>query len=151
VRVEDPLIEESRAAQIEQLRTLRDYVGTRGISVEIVADHWVNTLDDVRAFVEAEAADLLHLRLPDLGGIHHAVEAVLACHAGNVGVMLDGGETDLAAQIGAHVALATRADLLLARPGPTVDAAVMSTRNEMARALALLADQPAESEPAADV
>jgi methylaspartate ammonia-lyase len=146
VRVEDPVIEADRATQIEQLRTLRGYVHSRRMQARIVADHWVNTLEDVQAFVEAEAADALHLRPADLGGVHHAVEAVLACHAGNVAVLLGGSATttDLAAQVRTHVALATRADLLLAGPGRDVDGAVAGTRNEMARALALMARRPVE-------
>jgi methylaspartate ammonia-lyase len=55
-----------------------------------------------------------------------------------VGVLLGGSyaETDLSARVSAHVALATRPDLLMAKPGMGVDEAISLVHNEMARALA---------------
>jgi methylaspartate ammonia-lyase len=47
-------------------------------------------------------------------------------------------ETDLSARISVHVALATGADLLMAKPGMGVDEAISLTQNEMARALAVI-------------
>jgi methylaspartate ammonia-lyase len=76
--------------------------------------------------------------MPDLGGLHNTVDAVLACQEASVGVLLGGSyaETDLSSRIAAHVALATRPDLIMARPGMGVDEAVSLIENEMARALA---------------
>jgi methylaspartate ammonia-lyase len=138
LRVEDPVLLESRDAQIEAMRTLRQYARFRNMKVGLVADGWANTLDDVRAFVDAGAADMIQLKMPDLGGVHHAVEAVLACRAGQVGALLGGSatETGLAARAAAHVALATGPHLVVARPGLGVDEAFSLTHNEMARALA---------------
>ena len=114
LRIESPVILESRAAQIEALRTLREYVRFRKMNVQLVADEWANTLEDVRAFVDAQAADVIQIKMPDLGGVHNAVEAVLACRAGGVGAFLGGSccETDLSARASVHVALATRPDFL---------------------------------------
>jgi methylaspartate ammonia-lyase len=138
LRVEDPVLLGSRAAQIEALKTLREYVHFRKMKTELVADQWANSLDDVRAFVDASAADMIHLKTPDLGNVTDAVEAVRACRAGGAGALLGGSatETVLAAQVAVHVAMATRADLILARPGLGVDEAVSVTRNEMARLVA---------------
>ena len=140
LRVESPLILESREAQIEAMARLREYVRLRGMAVQLVADEWANTLEDIRAFVEAEAADMVQIKMPDLGGLHNAVEAVLACKAGGVGAFLGGScvETDVSARVSVHVALATRPAMMLAKPGMGVDEGVMVVNNEMARTLALV-------------
>jgi methylaspartate ammonia-lyase len=105
--------------------------------VQLVADEWANTLEDIRAFVEAAAADMIQIKLPDLGGLHNAVEAVLACRSAGVGAFVGGSyaETDLAARASVHVALATQADLLMAKPGLGVDESISLVQNEMARTL----------------
>jgi methylaspartate ammonia-lyase len=138
LRLESPMILESRKAQIEAMATLREYIRLRKVNVQLVADEWANTLEDIRAFVEAGAADMIQIKLPDLGGLHNAIEAVLACRAAGVGAFVGGSytETDLAARASVHVALATQADLLMAKPGLGVDESISLVQNEMARTLA---------------
>jgi methylaspartate ammonia-lyase len=140
LRLQDPVTMESRAAQIDTMRTLRKYIRFREMSVEIVVDQWANSPDDVQAFAAAEAADMIYIRMPELGSVGNAAETVLACKQSGDGAVLGGSstETDLAARVAAHVALATQPDLVLARPGIDVDTAVSTTRNEMARALVLI-------------
>ncbi|MGC9333753.1 MAG: methylaspartate ammonia-lyase, partial [Anaerolineae bacterium] len=84
--------------------------------------------------------DMLHVKMPDFGGLHGTVEAVLACREAKIASLLGGSaaETDLSARVSAHVALATQPDLILAKPGVGVDEAVSLVQNEMARVLALL-------------
>jgi methylaspartate ammonia-lyase len=137
LRIESPVLLESRQAQIRAMKTLREYVGFRKMDVELVADEWANSLDDIRAFVDTGAADMIQIKMPDLGSIHNSIEAVLACKAGGVGALLGGSyaETDLSARVSAHVALATQPDLLMAKPGVGVDEAVSLVQNEMARSL----------------
>lgn len=138
LRVECPVMLETREAQIEAMRTLRQYVRARGMFVHLVADEWANTLDDIRAFVDAQAADMIQIKMPDLGSIHNAVDAILACKQGGVGAFLGGScaETDISARVSVHVALAARPDMVMAKPGMGVDEAVMLTQNEMGRVLA---------------
>ena len=138
LRVECPVIMESREAQIETMETLRDYVRLRKVNVQLVADEWANTLEDIRAFVEAQAADMIQIKMPDLGGVHNTVEAVLVCKSGGICAFLGGScaETDLSARVAVHVALATRPDLIMAKPGMGVDEGIMLVQNEMARTLA---------------
>ena len=62
-----------RDAQIATYRSLRAALKARGSNVRIVVDEWCNTLDDVRAFVAAGAADVIHVKTPDLGSIGNAV------------------------------------------------------------------------------
>jgi methylaspartate ammonia-lyase len=128
----------SRDAQIETLKRVREYVRLRKLNVQLVADEWANTLDDIRAFVAAQAADVIQIKMPDLGSVHNAVEAALVCQAGGVGAFLGGSccETDLSAKVTVHVALAVRPDILMAKPGMGVDEGVMLVQNEMARTLA---------------
>ncbi len=138
LRVESPVIMRSRDAQIETLKRVREYVRLRKLNVQIVADEWANTLDDIRAFVAAQAADVIQIKMPDLGSIHNAVEAALVCQAAGVGAFLGGSccETDLSAKVTVHVALAVRPDILMAKPGMGVDEGIMLAQNEMARTLA---------------
>jgi methylaspartate ammonia-lyase len=140
LRIESPMVLESREAQIAAMHTLRDYARLRKMKVQLVADEWANTLDDICAFVDAGAANMIQVKMPDLGGIHNSIEAVLACQAGGVRVLLGGSytETDLSARISAHVALATRPDLVMAKPGLGVDEGISLVQNEMARTLACI-------------
>ena len=138
LRVECPVLMESREAQIETMKTLREYIRLRKMNVQLVADEWANTLDDIRAFVDAQAADMIQIKMPDLGSVHNSIEAVLACKSGGVGAFLGGScaETDLSARVSVHMALATRPDIIMAKPGMGVDEGVSLVQNEMARTLA---------------
>jgi methylaspartate ammonia-lyase len=138
LRVECPVMMDSREAQIEAMSTLRQYVRFRKMNVQLVVDEWANTLGDIRAFVDAQAADMIQIKMPDLGSVHNSVEAVLACQAGGVGAFLGGScaETDLSARVAVHVALATRPDMVMAKPGMGVDEGIAVVQNEMARTLA---------------
>jgi methylaspartate ammonia-lyase len=137
LRIESPMVLESREAQIQAMKTLREYVRFRGMNVRLVADEWANTLDDICAFIEAGAADMIQIKMPDLGSVHNTVEAVLACKADGVGAFLGGSyaETDLSARVSVHVALATQPDIIMAKPGMGVDEAISLVENEIARTL----------------
>lgn len=138
LRVECPVMLGSREAQIDAMGTLRGYVKARGMRVQLVADEWANTLADIRAFVDSGAADMIQIKMPDLGSIHNAVDAILACKQGGVSAFLGGScaETDISARMSVHVALAARPDIVMAKPGMGVDEAVMLAQNEMGRVLA---------------
>jgi methylaspartate ammonia-lyase len=140
LRVECPVMMESREAQIEATKTLREYVRLRKMQVQLVVDEWANTLEDIRAFVDAQAADVIQIKMPDLGSVHNSVEAVLTCKSGEVGAFLGGSccETDLSAKVSVHIALATRPDMMMAKPGMGVDEGVMLVQNEMSRTLATI-------------
>lgn len=139
--IESFIIAESREAQIEAFRQLRTALKKRGSRVKIMADEWCNTLDDIKAFANAEASDLLQIKTPDLGGINNAIEALLYCRAKGMGACLGGtgNETDQSARITTHVGLACHPSFLLSKPGFGGDEALMIQGNEMARTLALVA------------
>jgi len=108
--------------------------------VEIVADEWCNTYEDIVKFVDAQAADMVQIKTPDLGGIQNTIEAVLYAKKFGVGAYVGGScnETDGCARTAVHVALATRPDQMLAKPGMGVDEGYMIVHNEMGRTLAVL-------------
>lgn len=137
LRIESPVVLESRQAQIEAMRRLREYIAFRQMEVQLVADEWASTLEDIQAFLAGGAADMIQVKTPDLGSVHDTVEAVLACKAVGVGALLGGSyaETDLSARVSVHLALATRPDLIMAKPGMGVDEAISLVQNEMARVL----------------
>ncbi len=140
LRVEDPVIMESRGAQIERMRTLREYVRFRDMRVTLVAAAWATSVDAVQAFTDAEAADAIRVELGTLGGIHTTVDASLACKANGMGVLLAAGPaaTDLGAHAAAHIALAVQPDVLLIDGSLGMERAVGTVRGEMARSLALI-------------
>lgn len=137
--IESPIIASTKAAQIERLRHLRRRLRERAVAVEIVADEWCNTLQDIREFADAGAVDFVQIKMPDLGAIHNSIDAVLYCRAAKVGCCLGGSanETDISARITAHVALATQPDFLLSKPGIGADEGVMILTNEMLRTSAV--------------
>ena len=141
LRVEGPLDAGTRTAQIEKMRELRHALQVRGSKVGIVADEWCNTLEDVQEFADAGAADIIHVKTPDLGGIDKTVEALLYCRKAGVGAYSGGSanETDRSAQVSTNVAIACAATQCLAKPGLGVDEGLMIVSNEMNRVLALAA------------
>jgi methylaspartate ammonia-lyase len=138
--IEHPIDAGSREAQIATYRTLRAALKARGASVRIVVDEWCNTLDDVRAFVAAGAADVIHVKTPDLGSVGHTVEALLLARDAGLEAFCGGtcNETDRSAQVSAHLAMACEATQVLAKPGMGVDEGLMIVANEMARTAALV-------------
>jgi methylaspartate ammonia-lyase len=137
--IEHPIDAGSRESQIATFRRLRDGLSQRGSAVRVVVDEWCNTLDDVRAFVAAGAADVIHVKTPDLGSIGNTVEALLLARDAGLAAFCGGtcNETDRSAQVTAHVAMACQATQVLAKPGMGVDEGLMIVANEMARTAAL--------------
>ncbi len=70
---------EDRELQMKALAELTRVVDERGIGVELVADEWCNTLDDIKYFADHKAGHMVQIKTPDLGGINNIVEAVLYC------------------------------------------------------------------------
>ena len=145
LRIEHPVDAGSREAQIDVLRSLRETLRARGSGVEIVVDEWCNTLEDIRLFASAGAADVIHVKTPDLGGVDNTAEALLLVKQHGLAAYCGGtcNETDRSAVVCAHIAMACDADQVLARPGMGVDEGLMIVGNEMARVAALAARRAA--------
>ncbi|TKT78321.1 methylaspartate ammonia-lyase [Aquamicrobium sp. LC103] len=138
--IESPIIAKSRQEQIDLYATLRRAMREAGTAASVIVDEWCNTIDDIRAFGEADAADAVQIKAPDLGSLDNTIDAVLYCHEIGMGCCLGGtaNETDQSARITSHVALATGPNFLLSKPGLGGDEALMILGNEMNRTLALL-------------
>lgn len=139
LRIEGPVDAGGREPQIEALKNLTKRLDQKGIDVEIVADEWCNTLEDIRCFTDNEAGHMIQIKTPDLGGINNSIEAILYCKQKNMGAYLGGtcNETHRSAQVGAHIAMAASPVQYLAKPGMGVDEGYMIVYNEMQKILAL--------------
>ncbi len=139
LRIEGPMDAGSVEDQIECMAALRKCIDDRGIPVEIVADEWCNTVEDIKAFADAKAGHMLQIKTPDLGGIQHVAEAILYCREKGIAAYQGGtcNETDRSTQVCMHVAMAVKPDQVLAKPGLGVDEGFMIVYNEMQRILAL--------------
>ena len=141
LRIEGPMDAEEREAQMKALAALTAEVDRRGIEVELVADEWCNTLEDIKYFADNKAGHMVQIKTPDLGGINNIVEAVLYCKEKGIGAYQGGtcNETDRSAQVCVNLAMAAQPDQILAKPGMGVDEGYMIVYNEMQRILAQLA------------
>ena len=140
LRIEGPMdCDCDRETQLEALAGLTRELDERGCDVELVADEWCNTLEDIKLFADHKAGHMVQIKTPDLGGINNTIEAVLYCKAKGIGAYQGGtcNETDRSAQVCVHCAMATRPDQILAKPGMGVDEGYMIVYNEMNRIMAL--------------
>lgn len=139
LRIEGPMDVGGREEQVKALSDLRSLLEEKGIDVELVADEWCNTLEDVKYFAENKAGHMIQVKSPDLGGINNSIEALLYCNEVGAGAYLGGtcNETSRSAEICANIAMACGATQVLAKPGMGVDEGIMLINNEMNRVLAL--------------
>ena len=139
LRIEGPMDAGDREKQMLCLKGLREEIDRRGINVELVADEWCNTLEDVIYFCDNKAGHMAQIKTPDLGGINNTIEAVLYCKERGFGAYQGGtcNETDRSCQVCVNCAMATKPDQILAKPGMGVDEGFMIVYNEMNRIIAL--------------
>ena len=137
---EGPVDVEEKGRQIEALKGITDALRAKGSRVKIVADEWCNTLEDIREFTDARCCHMIQIKTPDLGGIQNIVESVLYCKAHGMEAYQGGtcNETDVSARTCVHVAVAARAERMLAKPGMGFDEGFTIVNNEMMRILAVL-------------
>lgn len=139
LRIEGPMDVEDREKQMLALKELTRLIDEKGINVELVADEWCNTLEDIKYFADNKAGHMVQIKTPDLGGINNTVEAVIYCKERGIGAYQGGtcNETDRSAQVCVNLAMATCPDQILAKPGMGVDEGFMIVYNEMQRILAV--------------
>ncbi len=139
LRIEGPMDSGSREAQMRDLAGLTALLDKENIRVELVADEWCNTLEDVIYFADHKAGHMIQIKTPDLGSVHNTIEAVLYCKQRGVGAYQGGtcNETNRSAEVCVHCAMATQPEQILAKPGMGVDEGLMICSNEMRRVLAL--------------
>ena len=141
LRIEGPMDSGSREAQMKDLAGLTALLDREGIDVELVADEWCNTLEDVIYFADNKAGHMIQIKTPDLGSVHNTVEAVLYCKGKGVSAYQGGtcNETNRSAEVCVQCAMASQPEQILAKPGMGVDEGFMICNNEMRRVLALRA------------
>jgi len=141
LRIEGPMDVDDREKQMHALKDLCAMVDARSIPVEIVADEWCNTLEDVKYFADNKAGHMLQVKTPDLGGVNNIIEALLYCREKGLGAYSGGtcNETARSAEITTQIAIACDASQVLAKPGMGVDEGFMIVNNEMNRVVALAA------------
>lgn len=140
LRIEGPMdCDCDRETQLTALAGLTRELDERGCDVELVADEWCNTLEDIKLFADNKAGHMVQIKTPDLGGINNTIEAVLYCKEKGIGAYQGGtcNETDRSAQVCVHCAMATQPVQILAKPGMGVDEGFMIVYNEMNRILAM--------------
>lgn len=140
LRIEGPMDVEDGPKQIEALAALTAEVDRRGINVELVADEWCNTFDDIKAFANAKAGHVVQIKTPDLGGVNNIADAILYCNKVGIGSYCGGtcNETNRSAEVTTNIAMATGALQVLAKPGMGVDEGYMIVFNEMSRVEAMV-------------
>ena len=146
LRIEGPMdCDSTREEQIEALSALTAELDARGCDVELVADEWCNTLEDIKLFADKKAGHMVQIKTPDLGGVNNTIEAVLYCKEKGIGAYQGGtcNETDRSAQVCVHCAMATQPVQILAKPGMGVDEGYMIVYNEMNRIMAIRAAKKA--------
>ena len=140
LRIEGPMdCDCDRETQLIALAGLTKELDDRGCDVELVADEWCNTLEDIKLFADHKAGHMVQIKTPDLGGINNTIEAVLYCKEKGIGAYQGGtcNETDRSAQVCVHCAMATQPVQILAKPGMGVDEGYMIVFNEMNRIMAM--------------
>ena len=146
LRIEGPMdCDCDRETQMVALAGLTAELDKRGATVELVADEWCNTLEDIKLFADNKAGHMVQIKTPDLGGINNTIEAVLYCKEKGIGAYQGGtcNETDRSAQVCVHCAMATQPAQILAKPGMGVDEGFMIVYNEMNRIMAVREEKKA--------
>ncbi len=140
LRIEGPIDTGDKEGTILALHALKRKIDRESLKLEIVADEWCNTLQDVKDFADRDAAHMLQVKTPDLGGVNNTIEALRYCREKGVGAYSGGScnETNISAEVTTSIAIACEAKQCLAKPGMGTDEGLMIVKNHMARTLALI-------------
>jgi len=139
LRIEGPVDAGNKEETIYYLAEITKKLDGLKSSVEIVADEWCNTLEDVIDFADRKAGHMLQIKTPDLGGVNNICEAIIYCNKVGIGSYCGGtcNETNISAEVTTNIAIACMANQCLAKPGMGVDAGFMIVKNEMNRVIAI--------------
>ena len=139
LRLEGPVDAGNREDTMLALKEITRRLDEENIRIEIVADEWCNTLEDIKYFADNKAGHMLQIKTPDLGSIHNVAEAILYCKQKGI-LAYSGGtcnETNITAEATTSVAIACEADVCLAKPAMDVDSGYMIVNNFMERTIQL--------------
>ncbi len=138
IRIEGPIDTGDQEGTLHYEKVLTKMLNDCGSKLQIVADEWCNTLEDIKLFANEKAGHVLQIKTPDLGGVNNVAEAIIYCNEMGVGSYCGGtcNETDQSAKVTTNIAIACRALQCLAKPGMGVDEGYMIVKNEMNRVIA---------------
>ena len=88
--IEEPFDMKSREGNIEMTHKLIKAKREAGVDIIISVDEWCNTLEDIQAFVDNEAAEMVQTKNPDVGGINSIIESLLYCKQKGICAYLGG-------------------------------------------------------------
>ena len=139
IRIEGPVDTGDREGTMLHEKILTEKLLAAGSKLEIVADEWCNTLEDIKYFADNHAGHVLQIKTPDLGGVNNVAEAIIYCNKKGVGSYCGGtcNETNISAQTTTNIGIACGALQVLAKPGMGVDEGYMIVKNEMNRVIAI--------------
>jgi len=139
LRIEGPIDGGNKEDTIKYLKDLTRMIDEKKSTLEIVADEWCNTLEDIIDFADQKAGHMLQIKTPDLGGVNNVCEAIVYCNKVGIGSYCGGtcNETNISSEVTTNIAIACMADQCLAKPGMGVDEGYMIVKNEMNRVLAI--------------
>ena len=108
IRLEGPIDTGDREGTMLALKEITKRLDEEKIHVEIVADEWCNTLEDIKYFADEKAGHVLQIKTPDLGGLNNIAEAILYCKEKGIGAYSGGtcNETNISAMATTNVAIA---------------------------------------------
>ncbi|MFW5841989.1 MAG: methylaspartate ammonia-lyase [Bacillota bacterium] len=141
LRIEGPVDSGNREDTMLALKYLRELIDADPeCAVEIVADEWCNTFEDIKYFTDNKAGHMVQVKTPDLGGVNNIIDALRYCLKHDMGAYSGGtcNETNISAEITTSIAMACEAAQVLAKPGMGADEGIMIVKNHMARTLALI-------------
>ncbi|MDD2575112.1 MAG: methylaspartate ammonia-lyase [Acholeplasmataceae bacterium] len=139
LRIEGPVDLGNQEDTLQMLVKLTAGLDAKGSILELVADEWCNTLEDIKLFCDVKAGHMIQVKTPDLGSVSNTVEALLYCKEKGIGAYCGGtcNETNVSAQVTTNIAIACEAKQILAKPGMGVDEGYMICYNEMHRVISL--------------
>lgn len=139
--IESPILAADFATFKKRISELKQILIDRGFkapSFRLVADEWANTVQDMKELAAAKAVDGIHIKMPDTGALSECAAAVRILREAGTFALLGGSctETMSGAKCTAHLALVTRPDAVLVKPGMGFDESFAFLDGEMAKALA---------------
>ena len=132
--IQDPVLYDDPASQIDNLAQLHSFMRMRQMSLRLVAGSPIHTINDIDRYIENEAAHGFKLNLVHLGSIQETIAAVQACQRNDLSVFLEGGTPEILGQL----ALVSQPDYVIAAQDALLRSDLADIANEMNRALAWL-------------
>lgn len=134
LRITDPILLPDSKQQVQQMRQLIDYMQMRGMKTELAANMPIQTVADVKRFVESSAAHLLAISLSRLGTIQQSIQAVQICQSANMPILLRDGPPAFVGQF----ALAAQPNSIMAVWEPNHGGHMDQIYREMAKTITIL-------------